>query len=425
MKETNDLGQLLLGGIPASTLAKQYGTPLYVFEEDIILENCRKFKSAIDKRYRGLVVYASKAMCCLELCRIMEKLGLGIDVVSIGELYTTLKSGMNPKNIVFHGNNKSEEELVMAIENNIGRIVLDNMEELERIEIIASKLNKKVNIMPRLKPGIDVHTHDYIKTGQIDSKFGFSIENGEAFSMVKETIKYNNLNLVGFHCHIGSQIFEIEPFKDAAEIMLKFINKVKVELNLNPTDLNLGGGFGITYTREDDPPKYEDFIDGVYERVEEVCKKLNMDIPFILIEPGRAIVGEAGTTLYKVGVIKEIKDVRTYVGIDGGMTDNPRYALYHAKYDIANVDKVNEKKDKVITLAGKCCESGDLIGEDMPIQDIKVGDIISVFSTGAYNYSMSSNYNRIPKIPVVMVSNGKSRIIVKGQNLDDLIKYDI
>ena len=425
MKKINEKGQLMLGGISAKDLAKEYGTPVYILEEDIILEKCRAFKNAIEKRYKGLVVYASKAMNCLEMCRIMQREGLGIDVVSIGELYTAIKAGVNVENIVFHGSNKSEKELEMAIENNIGRIVLDNIEELERIENIATKLNKKVNIMPRLKPGIDVHTHEYIKTGQIDSKFGFSIENGEAYEMVKETLKYNNLNLIGFHCHIGSQIFEIEPFADAAEIMLNFMNKIEKSFDIKLRDLNLGGGFGITYTEEDDPPAYEDFIEAVYEKVEKVCKNLNMEIPFILIEPGRAIVGEAGTTLYKVGVIKEIENVRTYVGIDGGITDNPRYALYKAKYEIANVEKMNEPKNRLITLAGKCCESGDLIGENMKIQDLKVGDIISSFSTGAYNYSMSSNYNRIPKIPVVMVSSGKSRVIVKGETLEDVCKYDV
>lgn len=424
-RQVNEFGHLVLGGIDVKDLISTYGTPLYILEEDKILKACREFKNAIDGKYSGLVVYASKALNCLELCRIMEREGLGVDVVSGGELYTALQAGVNPKNIVFHGNNKSQEELKMAIENNIGRIVLDNMNELKNIVNISNEIGIKANVMPRLKPGIDVHTHDYIKTGQIDCKFGFAIENEEAFNMVKEVIKYKCINLVGFHCHIGSQIFEVEPFEDAAEIMLNFINKIRLELGIIVTDLNLGGGFGITYTNEDDPPKYSDFINGVYDRVNKVCSKLKLPIPYILIEPGRAIVGEAGTTLYTVGAIKEILGIRKYVSIDGGMSDNPRYALYNAKHDIVNALKMNKPKDSIITLAGKCCESGDLIGENMSVQNVEIGDIIAVFSTGAYNYSMASNYNRLPRPPIVMVKDGKSRVIVKKETYYDICKNDI
>ncbi|MEG2460764.1 MAG: diaminopimelate decarboxylase [Clostridia bacterium] len=421
----NEKGNLEIGGVDATELAKEYGTPAYIMDEEQILQNCRAFKSSIDKHYDGLAVYASKAFNCLEMCRIIKREGLGIDVVSGGEMYTALKAGINAEVIVFHGNNKIYSELKQAVEIGIGRIVVDNLGELKTLENIAKTLGKKANIMLRLKPGIDVHTHEYIKTGQIDSKFGFSIETGEAFYAVKQAVQNENLNLVGVHCHIGSQIFEITPFADAAEIMLNFMHKVQKELKYKLRDLNLGGGFGIRYTLDDDPPKYAEYMEQVYQRIEKVCKKLNLDVPYILIEPGRAIVGEAGVTIYTVGNVKNIPNYRTYVSVDGGMTDNPRYALYSAKYTALVANKMNEDADFVATLAGRCCESGDLLGEGMLMQQPEAGDIIAVFSTGAYNYSMASNYNKIPKAPVVFVNSGKSRLVVKGQSYEDMCRLEI
>jgi len=424
--EINEIGHLVIGGVDTVDLAKKYGTPLYVMDEDTFVENMRKFKNSMDKFYKnGRVLYASKTFCCNEVIKIADKEGLGIDVVSGGELYTAIKAGIDPSKIVFHGNNKSMKELEMAVENKVGIIVIDSIYELNLLNKIAKEKNVTVDIMFRIKPGIDVHTHNYIKTGQIDSKFGLTLQNNEAEEAVKEAIEKENINLVGLHCHIGSQIFDVEPFEDAAKIMLNFIAEIKNKYNYEILELNLGGGFGIMYTNQDDPIAYEKYMERVSKIVIESCKNLNIKVPFIYIEPGRSISGPAGITLYTVGTIKEIEGIRKYVSIDGGMTDNPRYALYQAKYTAIVANKMNEPIDDVITLAGKCCESGDLIGENMKIQKPEPLDIIAIYSTGAYNYSMSSNYNRILRPPVVMVKDGESRIIVKGETFEDIIRNDM
>jgi len=425
--EINEKGHLVVGGVDVVDLAKQYGTPLYVMDEETLVENMRKFKNSIDKFYNqnGRVLYASKTFCCKESIRIASAEGLGIDVVSGGELYTAIKAGIDTSKIVFHGNNKSIQELNMAIDNKVGRIIVDSMYELNLLNEIAKEKNVVVDIMLRIKPGIDVHTHDYIKTGQIDSKFGLTLENKEAEEAVKEAIGKAYINLVGLHCHIGSQIFDVEPFEDTANIMLNFIADIKNKYNYEILELNLGGGFGIMYTSEDDPVAYEKYLELISRVVIETCSKLNIKVPFIYIEPGRSISGPAGITLYTVGTIKEIQGIRKYVSIDGGMTDNPRYTLYQAKYTARVANRMNSAIDDIITLAGKCCESGDLLGENMKIQTPNPLDIIAVYSTGAYNYSMSSNYNRILKPPVVMVKDGESRIIVKGETFEDLIRNDI
>lgn len=425
--QINEKGHLVIGGIDTVDLVKQYGSPLYVMDEEALIENMRKFKNSIDTYYNknGRVLYASKTFCCKEVIRIVSKEGLGVDVVSGGELYTALKAGIDTSKIIFHGNNKSVFELEMAIDNKVGRIVVDSIYELNLLNDIAMQKNTIVDIMFRIKPGIDVHTHNYIKTGQVDSKFGLTIQNDEAKLAIKEAISMTNLNLVGLHCHIGSQIFDVEPFEDAAKIMLNFIADIKDKYNYEILELNLGGGFGIMYTNEDDPVAYEKYMERVSTVVMDTCHELNIKVPFIYIEPGRSIAGPAGITLYTVGTIKEIPGVRKYVSIDGGMTDNPRYALYQAKYTARVANKMNLPIDDNITIAGKCCESGDLIGENMDIQKTDSGDIIAVYSTGAYNYSMSSNYNRIPRPPVVMVKNGVSRIIVKGETFEDIVKNDI
>lgn len=423
----NSLGHLTIGGVDTIELAKKYHTPLYVMDEDLIRDNCRRFKKSIETYYNGtgLASYACKAFCCKAMCNIMKEEGMGIDVVSEGELFTALSVDFPTEKICFHGNNKTDEELTFAVKNNVGRIIVDNIFELDRLNRIAGELGKKVNIMFRIKPGIDAHTHDFIKTGQIDSKFGFALETGETFEAVKYAISLDNVVFVGAHCHIGSQIFDIDPFVHAAEVMLTFIAKVKNELSYEIKELNLGGGFGIKYTNEDAPVAYEKYMENVSVKVKETCVKLNINQPFILIEPGRSIVAPAGITLYTVGCKKEIPHIRTYVSIDGGMGDNPRYALYKSKYDVLVANKAAEEKNTVITLAGKCCESGDLIGEGMPIQDSNPGDIIAVLATGAYNYSMASNYNRIPRPAVVMVRDGNDRIVVKRETLNDIIQNDL
>lgn len=423
----NEQGHLTVGGMDTVELAKEYGTPLYIMDEGLIREHCRSFRESMDKYYggQGLVCYASKAFCCKAMCRIMLEEGLGLDVVSEGELYTALSVGFPPEKLCFHGNNKTDHELSYALENGVGRIIVDNIYELERLDRLAEKTGRTANIMYRIKPGIDAHTHNFIMTGQIDSKFGFALETGEAYEAVKKAIECSHINLVGLHCHIGSQIFDIDPFVKAAEVMLTFIAKIKDELGFEVKELNLGGGFGIRYTEEDAPVGYDKYMEKVSEKVKEVCAEKNVKLPFILIEPGRSIAAPAGITLYTVGGRKEIPNIRTYVSVDGGMGDNPRYALYQSKYDVEVANKANLPKTETVTVAGKCCETGDLIGEGMPIQPVEPGDILAVLATGAYNYSMSSNYNRIPKPPVVMIRDGKSRVAVKRETFEDIVRNDI
>ncbi len=425
--DVNSAGHLTIGGMDTVELAKEYGTPLYVVDEDLVREHCRSFKNSIDKYYggAGLACYASKAFCCKAMCKIMLEEGMGLDVVSEGELYTALKSGFPMDKVCFHGNNKTDGELKLALENNVGRIIVDNVFELNRLNALAEKEGRTAHIMFRIKPGIDAHTHNFIRTGQIDSKFGFALETGEAFEAVKEAIALPHIDLVGLHCHIGSQIFDIDPFVCAAEVMLHFIGKIKKDLGFEVKELNLGGGFGIKYTEEDAPVAYDKYMEKVSEKVKEVCAEEDIALPFILIEPGRSVIAPAGITLYTVGGIKHIPNIRTYVSVDGGMCDNPRYILYQSKYEAVIANRAADPRTETVTVAGKCCESGDLIGEGMPIQHVEVGDTMAVLATGAYNYSMSSNYNRIPKPAVVMVKDGKSRVVVRRETLDDIINCDL
>lgn len=423
----NEKGHLTIGKADTVELAEKYGTPLYVMDEELIRENARSFRTSIDKFYggRGLVCYASKAFSCLEIYRIMKDEKMGVDVVSEGEIYTAYKAGFPMENVCFHGNNKTDEEIELALKTGVGRIVADNIYELHRLSEIAGKMNKTAKIMLRIKPGIDAHTHNFIKTGQIDSKFGFALETGEAFEAVKESLTLPNIDLCGVHCHIGSQILEVSPFVLAAEVMIKFIGKVKKELNHEITELNLGGGYGIKYVENDNPIPYEKYMEAVSEQIKKSCKDEGVEVPFIYMEPGRSIVAPAGITLYTVGGIKHIPNIRTYVSVDGGMCDNPRYILYSSEYDAEVANRAGEEKTETVTIAGKCCESGDLIGEGMKLQKVKEGDIIAVLATGAYNYSMSSNYNRNLKPAVVMVKGDESRVVVKRETLDDVIRNDV
>jgi len=423
----NDEGHLEIGGCDSVELASQYGTPLYVMDEQLIRKNCRAFKSSLDKFYdgNGMVLYASKAFCSLYICKIIKEEGLGLDVVSGGEIYTALKAGFPAEKIYFHGNNKTFEEIEMALDNKIGRIMVDNLEELVSINSLAQKKGLIANVSFRIKPGIDAHTHEFIKTGQIDSKFGFALETGEAIEIIEKAVNLKNINIVGLHCHIGSQIFDVNPFVEAAEVMMNLILEIREKFGIKISELNLGGGFGIKYTSEEEHENYEAFLKAVSKKIKSICKEKDFDVPQILIEPGRAIVGAAGITLYTVGSVKQIPGIRKYVSVDGGMSDNPRYILYQAEHEAVCANKANEPKKDVITLAGKCCESGDLIGEGMKLQEVKAGDIVAVMSTGAYNYSMSSNYNRIPRPAVVMVKEGTHKLIVKRENYEDLIKNDL
>ncbi len=423
----NGRNHLEIGGCDCVDLVSKYGTPVYVMDEELIRKNCRTYKNAMDKYYsgKGLVLYASKAFCTMAMCKIADQEGLGLDVVSGGELYTAIKSGFPMDKVYFHGNNKTIGEIELAVENNIRRIVVDNREELDNINEIAKRMGKTANISFRIKPGIDAHTHDFVQTGQIDSKFGVALENGEALEIIKIASKLGNVKVAGVHCHIGSQIFDLAPFELAAKVMLGFIHEVKEKVGIEIEELNLGGGYGIKYIPSHDPIEYDHYIDSVSKVVKRVCEEKGIKLPFIVMEPGRSIVASSGITLYTAGAVKNIKDVRTYVSVDGGMADNPRYALYESPYDAVLANRPDEKGVQKITLAGKCCESGDILIKDIMMPEIKPGDIVAVLATGAYNYSMSSNYNRIPRPPVVLVKDGKSRVIVKGEDYSDIIRNDI
>lgn len=420
-------GELILGGVGVKTLAAQYGTPLYVMDENVIRSNMRAFKSSMDKYYggKGLVCYASKAFSCKEIYRIAKEEGIGADVVSIGEMYTAKSVGFPMDQVCFHGNNKTRRELEAALDWGVTRIVVDNLTELHTLSALAKEKGIIAEILLRIKPGIDAHTHNFIRTGQIDSKFGLALETGEAMEGVKEALAAESVTLRGLHCHIGSQIFSVDPFVHAAEVMMGFLGQIKAETGVELPELNLGGGFGILYTDEDEPVPFGDYMEPVSRAVKASAEKLGLSQPFVLIEPGRSIVGEAGTTLYTVGSVKEIPDIRTYVSVDGGMGDNPRYILYQAKYDMILANRVNEPVTETVTVAGRCCESGDLLGENVPLAPAKPGDLLAVFATGAYNYSMASRYNRVGIPPVVMVKDGASRVIVRGESLEDLVRNDL
>ncbi|MFR8011708.1 MAG: diaminopimelate decarboxylase [Clostridia bacterium] len=423
----NEAGHLTIGGCDTVDLVRQYGTPLYVMDETQIRAHCRAFVQSMKDNYdgHGRVLFASKAFCCKEMCRIIASEDMGLDVVSGGELYTALSAGFPADRIYFHGNNKTDLEIKTALEAGIARFIVDNFPELETIEQIAAAMGKTADIMFRIKPGIDAHTHSFIRTGQIDSKFGVALETGEAMQIVKRAIELEHINLCGLHCHIGSQILDVDPFEHAAEVMLKFIADIKAETGFVVRELNLGGGFGIKYLESDNPVAYSEYMNRVAKVVKSKAQEYGVELPYILIEPGRSIVGSAGITLYTVGAVKTIPNIRTYVSVDGGMCDNPRYILYSSDYDVLCANKANEPRDFKVTVAGKCCESGDLIQENTAIQHVEHGDILAVLSTGAYNYSMSSNYNRIPRPPVVMVKEGESRVIVKGETFEDLVRNDV
>ena len=423
----NSDNHLVIGQHDTVELAKKFGTPLYVLDEDLMRDNCRAYKNAIDTYYdgHGLVLFASKALCTMYTGRLVAEEGLGADVVSGGELYTLYKAGFPMEKVFFHGNNKTPDEIELALNCGVGHIVVDNKYELELLNRIANEKNVNQRILFRIKPGIDAHTHDFVKTGQIDSKFGVALENGEAYEIHKLALSMSNIQIDGVHCHIGSQIFDVEPFCEAAKVMIGFIADLYDKLGIKVNILNLGGGFGIKYTATDDPIAPSEYIHKVTNVVKELAQEKGIDLPFLIFEPGRSIVASAGITLYTVGCVKEIENVRTYVSIDGGMCDNPRYILYGSKYTAVLANNASAEPVAPVTIAGKCCESGDLIQEHVMMPQIHVGDTLAVLATGAYNYSMSSNYNRIPRPPIVAVSGNEAKIIVKRETYDDLIKNDV
>jgi diaminopimelate decarboxylase len=425
-QKINKYGHLEIGGCDVVELAKEFSTPLYILDEELIRKNCKTYLKEFQKRVKNFaVVYAGKANISVGICQIMKEEGLFLDVVSGGEIYTALKTKFPTEKIFFHGNNKSKEEIIFALKNNIGRIVVDSEDELEILQEIAKKFNKKQKILLRVTPGIKPKTHTYIQTGQIDSKFGLGIDNGEALRVIEKIKNFENLFLTGIHCHIGSQIFELKSFEIAAKIMIEFREKIREKIGFYLEEVNLGGGLGIRYTEDDNPPSISQYVDVITKSVKDTCKKFSSPLPKIIVEPGRSIIGEAGITAYTVGVIKEIPGIRKYVVVDGGMADNPRPALYSAKYQAIIANKANKEREEIVSIAGKCCESGDILIQEIKLPKVERGDILVVFSTGAYNYSMASNYNRLPRPATVLVKNGRAKLLVKRESYQDLVRNEL
>ncbi len=415
-------GHYEIGSIDVSQLIQNHGSPLYVMDEQTIRANCRAYTDPLKQFYPNhLVVFAAKACMTVGLLNILGEEGLGVDVVSAGELYTALKSNLPVPNILFHGNNKSLEELEMALRQSI-RIVVDNEQELDNIVMLTEKLGLRARIMLRTKPEIEAHTHDYIKTGQIDSKFG--IERAALMPLVRKVKDNPKIHILGLHSHIGSQIFDIEPYVDLAAIMAEHTLRLSAELGRPVEELNLGGGIGIKYTHSDDPPLISDVITAMTQRLVQEFESRQLRLPKLIMEPGRSIVGNAGVTLYTVGAIKDIPGVKTYLFVDGGMSDNIRPMLYQAEYTYDIATKATQPGTKSYAVAGKFCESGDVLTHSVTLPEAEVGDVVIVFDTGAYNYAMSSNYNRAPRPAMVVVKNGQSRVWVERETLDDLIRND-
>lgn len=419
--------ELYFGGVSTSKMAKKYGTPLYLMDEDRIRHNCRIYTEAMKKYFDGnaIPLYASKAASFKKIYEIMKDENMGLDVVSAGEIYTALKAGLTLENAYFHSNNKTDEDVDFAISNKIGYFVVDNAEELEVIDAVAQRYNIKQKILLRLTPGIDTHTYEAVNTGKVDSKFGTAIETGQASEIVGCALGFKNIDLVGFHCHIGSQVFDSDTFFRSSEIMLEFIADMKKKYGYEAKELSLGGGYGVRYTEKDPVINIDDNIRLVSVAVKEKCSELGINIPKILMEPGRSIVADAGMTLYTVGTVKMITGYKNYVSIDGGMTDNPRFALYGSAYTVYLANKMTEASDFKCSVVGRCCESGDIIQENVLIPKPVRGDIIAVCTTGAYNYSMASNYNRLQKPAIVMLKGGNDSLAVRRETLDDIISNDI
>lgn len=423
-------GHLVIGGADAVDLAKQFGTPLYVLDEQHIRNMCRAYTRAIAEEYggNGLVLYASKALSCMAIYAIAKSEKIGVDVVSGGELYTACKAGFPAENICMHGNNKPRSELEQALSAGVGLIVADARSEIDMLDALCAARGVRQDILLRVNPGVEAHTHHFIQTAKTDSKFGFSIADGSAEAITEYALSKQNIRLLGYHSHIGSQIFEKQSFILAEQKLLGFMADMKKRHGFEAEVLNLGGGFGIWYTDEDAKITTEGYtsqLKDILRELKQGADALGLRRPRILIEPGRSVVGEAGITLYTVGAIKEIPHIKKYVAVDGGMFDNPRYALYQAKYTALLANRAAEQATETVSIAGKCCESGDIVCADVALPKAKTGDILAVLSTGAYNYSMASNYNRNLIPPVVLVNEGKAEYIVRPQTYDDLIRNDV
>lgn len=422
----NETGNLTIGGVDTTELAKTYGTPLFVYDTELIRSRARGFIDTFKKLgVTAQVAYASKAFACVAVYQLAEQENLSLDVVSGGELYTAIKAGFPTDRIHFHGNNKSVVEIELAFDSKIGCIVVDNFHEIALLKEISEAKQQKMKVLLRVTPGVEAHTHDFITTGQADSKFGFDLNNGQADEAFSQVIGHDFLQLLGLHCHIGSQIFETDGFSLAAGKVMQKMGMWKEAHNYECTVLNLGGGFGIRYTAEDKPLEPQVYVEEMIKTVQAEAAILKLAMPEIWIEPGRSLVGDAGTSLYTIGSQKTVPGVREYIAIDGGMSDNIRPALYDAKYEAVIANKANEDKNSTYTVAGKLCESGDKLIIDAPLQQAEAGDILAMFCTGAYGYSMASNYNRVPRPAVVFAEKGEHQLAIKRESYEDIVVNDL
>ena len=408
-------------------LAAEYGTPLYVLDEEVIRQNCRTYVEAMHDAFGpdAAPLFASKALCFKGIYPIVESEGMCVDVVSPGEIYTALAAGFPAGKMFFHGTNKTDSDIEYGVMSGVGHFVVDNLNELAILDNVCEKQGVKQKVLLRLTCGLDPHTLEAINTGKVDSQFGVPIDTGQADNFVKEAMSCSNISIEGFHSHVGSQIFESDSFNRQVEILAEYAAKCRDEYGLTVKVLNIGGGFGVRYTEEDPKLNIPERINEIKGHLEAACEKYNLEMPTVYMEPGRSIVADAGVTLYTTGGIKEVKGYRNYVTVDGGMTDNPRYALYKSEYTVLNASRASENADFECTIAGRCCESGDRVAEDIKIAKPERGDIVAVLTTGAYNYSMASNYNRIPRPAMVMIKDGSSRLVIKRESFEDLLRNEL
>lgn len=423
----NEAGRLTIGGIDAADLVKEFGAPLYVLDEDKVRANCRTYVNALAQHMPAgsMPLFAGKALCFKGLYPILEEEGMGADVVSPGEIYTALAGGFPAEKLYFHGNNKTDEDIQYALDSGVGHFIVDNHNELARLNQYAGEKGIRQKVLLRVTPGIDPHTLQAINTGRIDCQFGIPIETGQAARFVEAALSMENLSVEGFHSHIGSQIFEADPFCDAVDILLDFAQAMREQFGFTVKTLNLGGGFGVRYQESDPTVDIAANIEALSKHLKDGCAAKDYPVPQVLLEPGRSIVANAGVTLYEVGGVKTIEGYRSYITVNGGMTDNPRYALYQAPYTVLPASRMNDTRDFECTIAGRCCESGDLIQENILLPKLERGDLVAVLTTGAYNFTMSSNYNRLCRPALVLVRDGKARLAVRRQTFEDLIACEL
>lgn len=423
----NGAGQLEIAGVDALALARDFGTPLHVLDEGRLRANCAAYRDTLAQAYgsNARAIFASKACCIVATCQIANQEGLGIDVASGGELHTALRAGVPAKDLYFHGNNKTPDEVEYGLRAGVGRFVVDNDHEFDLLETLTARLDTTANILLRLTPGIEPHTHQAIRTGGVDSKFGFGMLDGAAYGAVVRASRLARVRLRGLHAHIGSQVFDLEPFRTAAAALVEFAARIRDELDVTVEELNLGGGLGIRYVATDEPPPIADYVRAMAGVVTAKVREHRLSPPRLSLEPGRSVVGAAGVTLYTVGAVKSIPGVRTYVSVDGGMFENPRPALYGAQYEAVAAARAADAATETVAVAGRCCESGDVLIWEARLPLVRRGDLLAVFATGAYTYSMASNYNRFPRPAVVLVGNGRSRCVVERETYDDLLRKDV